>query len=134
MSRTIRVGALSCVIAAALFFVWWGVAVASKVFADYKDSTDATYLTAGGIFFAFALGVVVLTLMTRLPQHMSRSQLLISLPIGVILLAVLLGYLYYGPPSDRPGPEYHRGTFATPAPGLDPRLATPSIGTPLPLR
>jgi hypothetical protein len=135
MSSTIKVGALSCAIAAALFFAWWGISVAGRVFDDYKDSTDSIYLTAGGIFFAFALGVVILTLMTGLPQHMSSSQLLLSLPIGIVLLAGILGYLYYGPPSKPPGPNYHRSTpVETAAPGVGPGLATPSIGTPLPQR
>jgi len=134
MSATIKVGALSCAIAVALFFAWWAYSIASKVLDDYKDNSDTAYLFIGGLFFAFAFGVVVLTLKTGLPQHMSRSELLLSLPISVILLAGILAYLYYGPPSEPPGPDYHRGTFATPAPGLDPGLATPSIGTPLPQR
>jgi hypothetical protein len=75
-----------------------------------------------------------MTLLTGLPQHMTRGELLLSVPIGVALLAAVLAYVYYGPPSDPPGPDYHRGTFATPAPGVDPGLVTPSIGTPLPQR
>jgi hypothetical protein len=103
MTTAIKVGALSCAIAAVLFFAWWGFSIATKVFDDYKDNTDAAYLFTGGLLLAFALGIVVLTLMTGLPQHMSRNQLVVSFPIGIALLAGILAYFYYGPPSDRPG-------------------------------
>ena len=135
MTTAIKVSALSLAIAAALFFTWVGANIVNIINADYKDSKDSTYLIAGGIFLTFALTVVIATLGSGLPQSMSRNSILLSLPIGAVLGAGLIAYLYYGSPSDPPGPGYHRSPpLETTAPGLDPGLATPSVGTPLPVR
>lgn len=38
----------------AAFFAWFGGFIISKVFAEYKDSSDATYLTTGGASLAIS--------------------------------------------------------------------------------
>ena len=137
MTTAIKVGVLSCAIAVGLFFAYWGFEIATKVLDDYKDNTDGAYLFIGGLLFSFAAGVVVMTLMTGLPQHMSRRELLLSLPLGVALLAGALAYLYYGPPSNLV-PAHHRnvtpGALPTRTQGGPAPLATVTVGTPLPAR
>jgi hypothetical protein len=139
MTTAIKVGALSGAIAMSLLLAWWGYSIAKKVFDDYKDNTDGAYLFFGGMFLVFAVMVVIATLASGLPQHMSRSELLISLPVGICLLAGILAYLYYGPPSNSV-PTHHRdvtpGTLPTSTQGGPgpPPPATVTIGTPLPVR
>ena len=139
MTTAIKVGVLSGAIAMALLLAWWGYSIATKVFDDYKDNTDGAYLFLGGMLFVFGVMVAIATLASGLPQHMSRSELLLSVPLGVALLAAVLAYLYYGPPSNSV-PTHHRdvtpGALPTPSQGGPgpPPPATVTIATPLPVR
>ena len=139
VTTALKVTILSTAIAVALFLAWWGAHVVNIVNADYKDSKDSTYIIAGGMILIFAVMVAIATLVSGLPQHMSRSELLLSVPLGVALLAGALAYLYYGPPSNSV-PAHHRDvtpgvipTRSLGGPGPTP-LATVTAGTPLPAR
>ena len=87
----------------------------------------------------FAVMVAIATFASGLPQHMSRNELLLSVPLGVALFAGALAYLYYGPPSNSV-PAHHRdvtpGALPTRTQGgpAHPPLATVTVGTPLPVR
>jgi len=139
VTTAIKVSVLSSAIAVALFLTWWGAHVVNIVNVDYKDSKDSTYIIAGGMILIFAVMVVIATLASGLPQHMSRSELLLSVPLGVALLAGALAYLYYGPPSNSVL-SHHRGVTpgALPTPSLGGPGPTPpatvTVGTPLPAR
>jgi hypothetical protein len=139
MTIAIKVGALSGAIAMALLLAWMGVVSAATVFEDYKDNADRVYLFVGGMLLFFAVTVVIATVASGLPQHMSRGELLLSVPIGICLLAGILTYLYYGPPSNSV-PAHHRdvtpGALPTPSQGgpVPPPPATVTVGTPLPGR
>jgi hypothetical protein len=108
----IKVGAMGGALAVAFFLAWWGLSVASRVFDDYKDNTDAAYLIIGGMIVSMAAVVLFLTVIAGLPQHMTRMNLLAATVLGLVLAGGALLYVYYGPPSDPPGPDYHRGTLA----------------------
>ncbi len=139
MTTAIKISVLSSAIALALFLAWWGISVISIINADYKDSKDSTYLFVGGMILIIAVTLGIATLASGLPQHMSRGELLLSLPLGLALLAGVLAYLYYGSPSNSV-PAHHRdvtpGALPTPSQGgpVPPPPATVTIGTPLPVR
>jgi hypothetical protein len=107
----IKVGAMGGALAVAFFLIWWGLDVVSKVFDDYKDNTDAAYLIIGGLIMSTGVAVLLLTFVAGLPQHMTRSNLLVAIVLGLLLAGGALLYVYYGPPSDPPGPDHHRGTL-----------------------
>jgi hypothetical protein len=105
-------------LAVAFFLAWWGLSVASRVFDDYKDSTDAAYLIIGGMIVSMAAVVLLLPVIAGLPQHMTRTSLLAAALLGLVLAGGALLYVYYGPASDPPGPDHHRGTLAEKGDGV----------------
>jgi hypothetical protein len=48
----------------AVFFAWYGGFIISKIFAEYKDSSDATYLTTGGVSLAISALFATAALLT----------------------------------------------------------------------
>jgi NhaP-type Na+/H+ or K+/H+ antiporter len=93
----------------------------SKLWADYKDSSDATYLTVGGIAGAVALALICLVWYV-LRDADGRTRFL-SVAAG-LLLSVAGGLALVALPSGPPDfPE------SAPRTG-EPPVATPSIATP----
>jgi hypothetical protein len=99
----------------AAFFAWYGGFIISKIFADYKDSSNATYLTIGGtslviaaLFAAAALltaarprrrwGWLALAVLALLAGSMPYTDMVGTVGYGVsailILLAVGSGLAY----------------------------------------
>ncbi len=74
----------------AAFFLWFGGFITSKVFDEYKDSADSTYLTIGGLSIAIGAMFAIGALLTVLgPSKKPYIWLLLAL---VALVASPLPY------------------------------------------
>ena len=94
MRISLVVAAVLIIIAA--FFAWYGGAIISIIFADYKDSSDSTYLTIGGGYLAISALFATAALLTASPTRQQVRWLVLS------VLALLTAALPYadviGPP------------------------------------
>ena len=87
MRISLVVAAVLIIIAA--FFAWYGGFIISKIFADYKDSSDATYLTMGGGLLAISALFATAALLTASPPRQQVRWLVLSV---LALLAAALPY------------------------------------------
>jgi hypothetical protein len=125
----IRIVVATFVLPGAVFFAFLGYGALSNLWADYKDSSDTTYLVVGGsalVTAAMLAGVIVYTLRGAEP-----AVKLASIASGLLLSAAAgfaLSALASGPPDFREsGPPIAGTPPATP-------LATPFVATPAPVR
>jgi hypothetical protein len=94
MRISLVVAAVLIIIAA--FFAWYGGAIISIIFADYKDSSDSTYLTIGGGYLAISALFATAALLTASPTRQQVRWLVLSV---LALLAAALPYAdVIGPP------------------------------------
>ena len=94
MRISLVVAAVLLIIAA--FFAWYGGAIISIIFADYKDSSDSTYLTIGGGYLAISALFATAALLTASPTRQQVRWLVLSV---LALLAAALPYAdVIGPP------------------------------------
>jgi len=94
MRISLVVAAVLLIIAA--FFAWYGGFIISLVFADYKDSSDSTYLTIGGGYLAISALFATAALLTASPTRQQVRWLVLSV---LALLAAALPYAdVIGPP------------------------------------
>jgi hypothetical protein len=87
MRVSLIIAAVLLVVAA--FFAWYGGFIISKIFADYKDSSNATYLTIGGGSLAISALFATAALLTASPTRQQVRWLVLSV---LALLAAALPY------------------------------------------
>jgi hypothetical protein len=87
MRISLVVAAVLIIIAA--FFAWWGGLIISKIFADYKDSSDATYLTVGGGSLAISALFATAALFVASPARQQMRWVVLSV---LALLAAAVPY------------------------------------------
>ncbi len=73
----------------AAFLAWYGGFIISKVFAEYKDSSDATYLIVGGTSLAISALFAAVALLTVSPTRYRWGWLVLAV---LALLASALPY------------------------------------------
>jgi hypothetical protein len=73
----------------AAFLAWYGGFIISKIFADYKDSPDSTYLTVGGASLAVSALFATAALLTVSPARHRRGWLVLAV---VALVASAMPY------------------------------------------
>jgi hypothetical protein len=90
---------ISLIIAAVLlliaaFFAWYGAVIISNIFADYKDSSNATYLIIGGGSLAISALIATAALLTACPPRQQLRWLVLSilaLPAAALPYADMVG-------------------------------------------
>lgn len=75
--------------AIAAFFAWFGGLIISKIFAEYKDSPDATYLTIGGASLAISALFATAALLMVSPTRRRAGWVILAV---LALLASALPY------------------------------------------
>ena len=71
------------------FFAWWGGLILANVFADYKDSSNATYLTVGSQLLVLSALFAAAALLVASP---ARHQMRWAVLSVLALLAAALPY------------------------------------------
>ena len=92
MRVSLVVAAVLFIIAA--FFAWYGGFIIFKVFAEYKDSGNATYLTIGGGYLAISALFATAALLTASPTRQQVRWLVLSilaLPAAALPYADVIG-------------------------------------------
>jgi hypothetical protein len=121
----LRIVVVTFVLPGAAFFAFLGCGALSNLWADYKDSSDTTYLLVGGVSLfvpATLAGVIWYTLRganLTLELVSIGSGLVLSLAAGIALVVLASGPLDFR----------ESGASVSGTPPATP-LATPSIATP----
>jgi len=74
----------------AAFLAWYGSFIISKVFDEYKDSSDATYLSIGGVALAISALFAITALLVVSKTHHPRGWLVVAV---LALVAAALPYV-----------------------------------------
>jgi hypothetical protein len=83
----------------AAFFAWYGAFIISKVFAEYKDSSDATYVTIGGASLAISALFATAALLTVSQARRRWGWLALAVLAGlasVLPYTAMVGGVGYG--------------------------------------
>jgi hypothetical protein len=112
-----------------VFFALLAYGALSNLWADYKDSSDTTYLFVGG--FALCVAVPFAALISLVLRGADNETRFYSVTLGVLLTVAWVIFLFAfasGPPDFGEGePSAQPTPLGTP-------LATPAIATPAPSR
>jgi len=82
----------------AAFLAWYGGFIISNIFAEYKDSSDATYLTIGGASLAVSALFATAALLTVSPSRCRWGWLVltvVALVAGAMPYASMIGSVGY---------------------------------------
>ncbi|HLF71188.1 MAG TPA: hypothetical protein VI759_03430 [Dehalococcoidia bacterium] len=71
-------------------FAFWGVFIAAKVFDDYKDSSDVTYLTIGGALTLIGLALAASAVLLARGERRGVCGWWGALSVALLLLTAVL--------------------------------------------